>query len=524
MTPHDHTLTLDGDGLTVGALAAWLDADAAGTARVAVSPDARAALERGCAFRRGLGLSDDAFYGINTGFGRFARTRVDADRAAELQVNLVRSHSAGSGERLDDGVVRLMMVLRVNALLAGHSGVRPELVDHLVAMLNAGVVPCVPSRGSVGASGDLAPLAHVALCAIGEGRARVAGREMPAHEALAHAGLEPLVLEPREGLALINGTQLMTAFAVTALVDLRRVLAAALCAAAMSTEAYRGTDRAFDARIARLKRHPGTRVVADAMRRLMADSAIVASHRDCDRVQDPYSFRCVPQVLGAVLDTMTWVTEWVDREINAVTDNPLLFPDDGDVLSGGNFHGEHVAMALDALAVAACEIGAIAERRIDKLVEGDDDVLPRCLVPESGVHSGLMIAQYLAAALASENKVYAHPASVDTIPTSMGFEDHVSMGSVAALKLPRVVDNVARIVAVELLCAAQALDYHRGLAPGRGSAAAHAAVRERVPFIERDTVVADLVAPLVDAVRDGSVVRAAEAAVGPLPGTAPQTP
>jgi len=504
-------LELTGEHLTVGALAEFLADE---NATVGVSPEAIKRVSRCADFRRHLALGEKAYYGINTGFGRFSSTRIDPARAGELQVNLLRSHASGAGPDLPVDIVTLMIVLRINSLLRGHSGVSTKLIELLVDVFHAGITPVVPCYGSVGASGDLAPLAHLALVLIGEGQVDVGGKRRDAASALREAGLHPLALEAREGLALINGTQMMSAFAVRALVDLRRVVESAVCAAAMSVEAYRATDRAFDARIHALKPHPGSRSVASALRALVVDSEIIASHRNCDRVQDPYSFRCIPQVLGAVVDTMAWTQTWVEREINAVTDNPLLFPDDDDVISGGNFHGEHMAIALDSLAIAAAEVASIAERRIDKLIEGDDDVLPRCLIADAGLNSGLMISQYLAAALVSENKVHAHPASVDSIPTSMGFEDHVSMGSLGALKLPRVIDNVRRVVAIELMCAAQALEFHRGLAPGRGVAAVHAAVRERVPFIEHDTVLAPYVASLVDAIAGGAIGDAVRGAVG----------
>jgi histidine ammonia-lyase len=506
------TLEIDGHSLNLTDLADFL----AGAVRVRAS---RAALERvrACAvFCEHLAADAEPHYGINTGFGKFARTRVRAEDAAVLQHNLLRSHATASGPPVADAVVRLMMVLRANSLLAGHSGVSVELVTLILDLVERGVVPVVPSYGSVGASGDLAPLAHLSLALIGEGDVVHRGRRVGAAEALAAEGLRPLVLRPKEGLALINGTQLMSAFAVHEVLRARRLLATSMGAAAMSLEAYSATDRVFDARIHALKGHPGQARVADAFRRLHAGSAIVARHRDCDRVQDPYSFRCIPQVLGAVLDTIAWVETWTVREINAVTDNPLVFPADGDVLSGGNFHGEHMAIALDALAIAACEIASIAERRVDKLMEGEGDRLPRCLVANPGLNSGFMIAQYLAAALVSENKVHAHPATVDSIPTSMGFEDHVSMGSIAALKLVRVLDNVERVVAVELLCGAQAVDFHRPLAAGRGTAAAHGAVRAVVPFLQADASLSPYLAALEKEAASGRIVAAMEGAVGEL--------
>ncbi|HEX5131994.1 MAG TPA: histidine ammonia-lyase [Candidatus Krumholzibacteria bacterium] len=506
------TLTLDGHTLTLADVARFL----AGGVRVAASRGALERVERCAAFCDHLAGDATPHYGINTGFGKFARTRVSAEDAVTLQRNLLRSHSAGAGPLLDVATVRLMMLLRANSLLVGQSGVSVALVTRLVEFVNLGITPEVPSYGSVGASGDLAPLAHLSLAIIGEGRVTFGGKSMPAADALAAAGLAPLELRPKEGLALINGTQLMSAVAARELVRTRMLLKTAMAAAAMSIDGYQATDRVFDARLHALKPHPGQIAVAAGFRRLLAGSAIMQAHRDCDRVQDPYSFRCIPQVLGAVLDMAAWIETWVTREINAVTDNPIVFPDDGDVLSGGNFHGEHMAFALDALAIAASEIASIAERRVDKLMEGDGERVPRCLIAEPGLNSGFMIAQYLAAALVSENKIHAHPASVDSIPTSLGFEDHVSMGSIGALKVTRVLDNVARVVAVELLCGAQAVDFHRPLLPGRGGAAARDAVRETVPFLERDAVLAGHIASLEARAQSGEIVRAVEAAVGDI--------
>ncbi len=506
------SLVLDGHSLSL----AQIDAFLASGARVSVAPDAIERVRACASFCDSLAESETPHYGINTGFGKFARTRVSPADASALQLNLVRSHATAMGPALDDDLVRLMMVMRANSLVVGNSGVSTELVALLVAMVNAGIAPVVPCYGSVGASGDLAPLAHVSLALVGEGEVSVGGTRARAADALAAAGLKPIVLRPKEGLALINGTQFMAAFAARDALRARRLLKTSMAAASLSIEAYQATDRVFDARLHGLKRHPGQARVAAGFRSLLAASEVVASHKDCDRVQDPYSFRCAPQVLGAVADTLEWVDAWIEREINSVTDNPIVFPKDGDVLSGGNFHGEHMAIALDALAIAASEIASIAERRVDQLMSGDGDRVPRCLIQDPGLNSGFMIAQYLAAALVSENKVHAHPAAVDTVPTSMGFEDHVSMGSIGALKLSRVLDNVARVVAVELLCGAQALDFHQGLAPGRGTKVAHAAVRELVPFIERDESLSPHLSLIEARVASGEILRRVEAAVGDL--------
>ncbi len=507
-----HPLVLDGHSLTLAQIDAFLSEGA----RVSVAPEALARVRACAGICERLAESDTPHYGINTGFGKFARTRVAPADARALQLNLVRSHATAMGPALDDDWVRLMMLMRANSLVIGNSGVSEELVNLLVAMVNAGIAPVVPCYGSVGASGDLAPLAHVSLALVGEGEVSVRGKRMPARDALRAAGVKPLVLRAKEGLALINGTQFMAAQAARETLCARRLVKTAMGAAAMSLEAYQATDRVFDARLHALKRHPGQARVAEGFRKVLADSAVVASHKECDRVQDPYSFRCLPQVLGAVVDTLAWVESWVEREVNSVTDNPIIFPEDGDALSGGNFHGEHMAIALDALAIAGSEIASIAERRVDQLMSGDGDKVPRCLIKNPGLNSGFMIAQYLAAALVSENKVHAHPASVDTIPTSMGFEDHVSMGSIGALKLSRVLDNVTRVVAIELLCGAQALDFHEGLAPGRGTQEARTAVREVVPFVDHDQSLSGHLAALEVRVATGEIVRRVERVVGEL--------
>jgi histidine ammonia-lyase len=505
-------LSIDGHSLRLDDLSDFL----AGQVRVTASNDAMQRVRRCADFCARVAENETPHYGINTGFGRFARVHIRPEDAVELQHNLLRSHATAAGPLLERDTVRLMMVLRANSLLAGYSGASPELVERILELVARDITPVVPCYGSVGASGDLAPLAHLSLALIGEGEVFYRGRRVPALEALDAEGLVPHVLRPKEGLALINGTQLMSAIAARELLRARTLLGTAMGAAAMSLEAFQATDRVFDARIHALKAHPGQTRVAEAFRRLHEQSAIIKSHRDCPRVQDPYSFRCIPQVLGAVDDTFTWVEGWVVREINAVTDNPIVFPEDGEVISGGNFHGQHMAFALDALAIACCEIASIAERRVDQLMGGDGERVPRCLIQDPGLNSGFMIAQYLAAAMVSENKIHAHPASVDTIPTSMGFEDHVSMGSISALKLTRVLDNVARVVAVELLCGAQAIDFHRPLAPGRGTQAAHAAVRAVVPFIERDTSLTPHLAALEARANTGEILAAVEKAIGPV--------
>lgn len=403
----------------------------------------------------------DTIYGVNTGFGQLASVRISDDELATLQENLVRSHAVGVGIDLDDDIVRLVMLMKVIALAEGFSGVRLELVETLCALINNEIYPRIPAKGSVGASGDLAPLAHMAGALIGIGEVRVNGHLLPADVALRQAGIEPLRLAPKEGLALLNGTQVSTALALAGVFRTENVLSAALIAGAMSSDAIKGSDTPFDRRIQSVRGHGGQIAVAAVLRHLMQGSEIRASHEDCDRVQDPYSIRCQPQVMGACLDVLRHVCKVLETEANAVTDNPLVFADSRAVLSGGNFHAEPVALAADYLALAIAEIGALSERRIALLIDSHLSGLPAFLVAESGINSGFMMAQVTAAALASENKSHAHPASVDSLPTSANQEDHVSMATYAARRLHTMLDNVADIVAIELLAAAQGIEFRQ---------------------------------------------------------------
>jgi len=428
-----------------------------------------------------------AVYGVNTGFGDLAKVRIEADKLSLLQERLILSHCAGVGEALEDRSVRGMLLLRANALARGHSGVRPEIIEALLALLNANVLPVVPSRGSVGASGDLAPLAHLALPLLGRGNLRADGEILPAAEGLGRAGLEPFTLQPKEGLALINGTQAMTALLANAAIGIRRLLKIADLVAALSVDALRGTDAAFDPRLHALRPHPGQQSSAANIWALLSGSGIRESHRFGDvRVQDPYSVRCAPQVHGAVRDVLSDVETKLAIEMNSVTDNPLIFPDDGAIISGGNFHGEPMAIAADTLCIAMAELGNISERRIEKLTNTAFSGLPPFLVEDAGLNSGFMMAQVTAAALASENKVLAHPASVDSIPTSADKEDHVSMGMGAVLKLGDIVSNTNTILTIELLCGAQGIDLLRPLRSSPELEALHAALRERIALWEVD--------------------------------------
>jgi len=453
---------------------------------LALDPGCRGAIDAAAAVIDRVVREGRVAYGINTGFGALARTTIDAGRLGELQRALVRSHSAGTGPLIEDAAVRLAMALKVASLARGCSGVRAVVIDTLVALCNRGVVPCVPAQGSVGASGDLAPLAHLAAVLIGEGEARVDGERCTGARALEAAGIAPLTLGPKEGVALPNGTQVSTALGRAGLFAAERAYGAALVAGAMSVDACLGSDTPFDPRIHAARAHRGQVDAARVYRELLDGSAIRASHRDCHRVQDPYSLRCQPQVMGACLDAMRHAASVLVIEANAVSDNPLVFADSGDVLSGGNFHAEPVAFAADHLALAIAEIGALSERRIALLTDAHMSGLPPFLVEDSGVNSGFMIAQVTAAALASENKALAHPHSVDSLPTSANQEDHVSMATNAARRLLPMARNTAGVVAIEMLAAAQGIDFRRPLATSAPLERAHALVRSRVPHWDRD--------------------------------------
>ena len=455
---------------------------------VALDGSAWAAVEASAAAIGRILDSGRTVYGVNTGFGLLAQTRIPADRLEELQRNLILSHSAGLGDPLPPRIVRLMMVLKAIGLGRGHSGVRRAVLERILAMVEADALPVVPSQGSVGASGDLAPLAHMSAALIGEGAIAVGGEVMPAGEALARLGAEPLVLGPKEGLALINGTQASTAIALDTLFTAERIFAAALVSGALSVDALKGTDTAFDRRIHDARGQPGQIAVAAVLRRLLDGSEIRQSHAACERVQDPYSFRCQPQVMGAVLDLIRGAARTLEIEANAVSDNPLLFGE--DALSGGNFHAQPVAFAADILVLALCEIGSIAERRLGVLIDPKMSGLPPFLVEDSGVNSGFMIAQVTAAALVSENKSLAFPASVDTIPTSAGQEDHVSMATHAALKARRIAHNAAGVIGIELLAALQGVDMHAPLKTAPALQPVHQAVRSNVPFLGGDRYLA----------------------------------
>jgi histidine ammonia-lyase len=457
-----------------------------------------------------------AHYGINTGFGALASKRIADEQLAELQRNILLSHACGVGDPVPPPITRLMLQLKIHALGLGHSGISRTTFEQLLAFEERGLTPWVPSRGSVGASGDLAPLAHLCLPLIGRGEAWNADEsgKVDAAQALESTGLGPIDLAAKDGLALINGTQLMAAYGAFVLERAQVLKVEADILAAMSLEALQGSAVPFDERIHAIRPHPGQRAVAGNIRELLRESEILDSHRDCGRVQDPYCLRCVPQVHGASRDALDYATGVVETELNSVTDNPLVF-DNGDILSGGNFHGQPLALALDFAAIALAELASISERRTYLLLEGHDG-LPKLLMKDTGVNSGFMIPQYTAAALVSENKVLCHPASVDSIPTSLGQEDHVSMGSISALKLLSVLHNVEHVLAVEFLTATQALDFRAPLKPGRGVLEAHRMLRDRIAHAEHDYEVRNDLDTCADILRRGELAEVVVNAIGPL--------
>jgi histidine ammonia-lyase len=460
--------------------------------------------------------ADRTVYGITTGFGRLASVRIAATDVRQLQRNLLMSHAMGVGAPLSTEVVRAMLLLRAQSLAFGFSGVRLVLIELLIECLNRGVHPVIPSQGSVGASGDLAPLAHMALPLIGEGKAEYDGVLLAGRDALERAGLVPVVLEAKEGLALINGTQAMTAIGALVAHDALRLAQLADVAGAMSLEALKGTAAAFNSRVTDVRAHPGAVAVADNLRRLSADSPIHASHMNCDKLQDAYSLRCMPQVHGASRDALTHVAQIVTRECNAVTDNPLVFADSDAVISAGNFHGQPVALVMDYAKIAIAELANISERRIEHMLDPAVSGLPAFLSDQGGLNSGLMISQYTAASLVSENKVLAHPASVDSIPTSANQEDHVSMGTTSARQCAMILDNATWVIAIELLNAAQALDFHQPLEPGPGVGAARAALRSVVPPLEGDRILTPDLEAVRELMHSDVLLDAVQRAVGAL--------
>jgi histidine ammonia-lyase len=507
-----NSLVIGDSPLTVETLTAF----ARGSAPVTLSA---AAKQRVNAAR---GLVDEwvregrAVYGVTTGFGALCDVAIPREQTRALQENILMSHAAGVGEPLPREVVRAIMAVRLQDLSAGHAGVRVETLEALAALLNAGIVPVVPEKGSVGASGDLAPMAHLALVLIGKGEAFLGGTRMSGAAALAAAGLRPISLEAGEGLALVNGTQVMAAITGIASSDALRLARTADIACSISLEVLMGTNVEFDRRIHAVRPHPGQLAAADNMFRITQDSVIMSSHKDCGRIQDAYTLRCSPQVHGASRDAIEHVRRVLEIELDSCTTNPLIFPETGDFLLGGNFHGQPLALAADFLGIAAAELADISERRIERLVNPQLSGLPAFLVSDSGLNSGFMIAQYTAAALVSENKVLAHPASVDSIPTSANKEDHVSMGTISARKCRSIIENVESVLAIELLCGCQAVDLLTKGTPGRGTHAAYKACREKIPLLDRDRELSRDIDAMREVVRSGLLIQRVEEAVGLL--------
>jgi histidine ammonia-lyase len=485
-------------------------------ARLKLSPGAEARITSARKLVEKWVQREETIYGVTTGFGALSEVAISREDTRRLQENILMSHAAGVGKPLPLETVRAVMALRIKDLARGHSGIRLETVQHLVALFNWGVWPVIPEKGSVGASGDLAPLAHLALVLAGKGEVTYKNRRLSGRQALSKCGLKPLRLEAGEGLALVNGTQVMTAVGALAVHDALQLSKITDIAAAMSLEVLMGSRTEFNPRIHRVRPHPGQALAADNMERITRNSEIISSHKDCSRVQDAYTLRCSPQVHGATKDAVGYCRGVIETEMNASTNNPLIFADTGEFLLGGNFHGQPVALAMDFLAMAVAELADISERRIERLVNPKLSGLPAFLVHDGGLNSGFMIAQYTAAALVSENKVLCHPASIDSIPTSANKEDHVSMGTIAARKCREVVENAQDVVAIELLCAAQAMDLFTNMKPGEGTWAAYQVIRKVISHLDRDRILAEDIAAMKALLRSGKILRAVERTVGRL--------
>ena len=506
------TVVLDGKHLTLEDVLEVAE----GRAQVRIAPSVSGKVKRSRDFIEKALKGGEKIYGVTTGFGMLSDQVIDRSQIEDLQRNLIRSHSVGVGPIFDEVTTRAIMLLRANVMTMGYSGVRMEMLKRLVEMINKRVHPLVPEQGSVGASGDLAPLAHLASVLVGEGEALFRGKVMSGKQAMKKARIPVLTLKAKEGLALINGTQVMTAVGLLALLRAERLCKIADIVGACTLDALKGTFKAFDLDIQRVRPFPGHLAVAKNFQKLGGKSEIAASHKTCPRIQDPYSLRCIPQVHGAVRDALAYVRRTLEIEVNSATDNPLIFPESGKILNCGNFHGEPIAFALDLLGIAVSELGGISERRIEKLINPALSGLPAFLTSEGGLHSGLMMVQVSAAALASENKVLAHPASVDSIPTSADKEDHVSMGTIAARKARDIVNNVEQIVAMELLCATQGLEFLLPLRPGIGIKAAYEAIRSKVPALKGDRRFSDDIRQIDLMIKSGELLGKVEKAMGKL--------
>mgnify|MGYP000420335262 CR=1 FL=1 len=506
-------LILNGNSLTIEKL---YNA-ATTTEKIALSPSAKKAMQKSRTLVEEWLEKKEIIYGVTTGFGEFSNVHIPFDKIEQLQENLIMSHAAGTGEPLSPEIVRAMLILRINALAKGFSGIRPSTVEFMIKFFNAGIIPVVPSQGSVGSSGDLVQLAHLVLAMLGKSTVYYQSKIISSSVALKKAKLQPLKLSAKEGLALINGTQMMTAFAGLIMYEALQLRKLADISAALSVEALRGTDTAFDERIHNLRPYKGQRECAKNLRVLMQDSEIRESHRYNDeRVQDAYSLRCIPQVHGASRDALEYGEKIVSIEINSANDNPLIFPKEKQHLEGGNFHGQPIALVMDFVGIALAEFANISERRIERMVNGALSGLPRFLAKDGGLNSGMMIAQYTAASLVSENKVLAHPASVDSIPTSANQEDHNSMGSIAAQKCWRILKNVQTVIAIEMLCAAQGVDFHSPLKCGKGTNAAYKLIRKNISFLEKDRILHFDIEKIKRVISEPSFISSVEKVVGKL--------
>ncbi|UCD92256.1 MAG: histidine ammonia-lyase [Methanobacteriota archaeon] len=499
-------ISIDGETLGISDLVRI----ARGGERVKLAPSSQKAVRNSRAALVKIMKKGKVAYGIKTGFGELANVRISDEDTIKLQRNLVRSHSVGVGDLLPEESVRAILALRANTLAKGCSGVREEVILTIIEMLNKGIHPAIPEKGSVGASGDLAPLAHVALAAMGEGKVHHKGEEKSSSSALKSAKIKPITYESKEALALVNGTAGMTGLGALCVHDAVQLLKDAQVAGSMSFEALKGSSKPFDARISEVRPHPGQKVISKNMLRLLENSEIIPSHKDCPKVQDAYTLRCMPQVFGSIHDTLGYTQRTIEIEMNSATDNPLILPEGKESLSGGNFHGQPVAMSLDFLGLALTVLGSFSERRIARLVDGHLSGLPPFLVEDPGLNSGMMMLQCTAAALASENKVLSHPSSSDSIPTSANQEDFVSMGMSAALKAKTILKNAQYIVSIEYLCAAQGLDFLKPLKPGRGAAVAYRTIRKGVPRLKEDRVLSDDVEKIFNMVHDGDIVEVVE--------------
>ncbi len=459
---------------------------------------------------------EETIYGVTTGFGALSNVTISKNDSRKLQENILKSHAAGTGNILDRETVRAIMALRIKDMARGHSGIRLETVCCLMEMLNNDICPVIPEKGSVGASGDLVPLAHLSLVLIGLGKALYKKKIVSGGTALKKCGLKPVCLEAAEGLSLINGTQPMTAIGGLSVYDAGKLSKMTDIAAAMSLEVLMGSRTEFDPRIHQVRPHPGQAISADNMQRITQNSGIISSHKDCSKIQDAYTLRCSPQVHGASKDAIAYASKVVETEINASTNNPLFFHDSKEFLLGGNFHGQPIALAMDFLSMAVSELANISERRIERLVNPDLSGLPAFLVSDGGLNSGFMIAQYTAAALVSENKVLSHPACVDSIPTSANKEDHVSMGTISARKCREIIKNTEHVIAIELLCSAQAMDLFTNTKPGEGTLAAYQTIRNTISHLKKDRILSYDIAAAVQLIRDGKILKAVEEAVGKL--------